>query len=111
MSDNCMCKTCGNHGNLDCPLATEEERTMSLEVRIKELEGELEREAAELRASRVTPLVESADNYIAELKSRIAELEGAIRNQCANLCTEAYTSRGKHHHDCLVYELAEGSEG
>jgi len=42
VSKHCMCKTCGNHGNLDCPLATEEERTMSLEVRITELEGELD---------------------------------------------------------------------
>jgi len=48
------------------------------------------------------------DNLRAELKRVEAErdrLATAIRNQCANLCTEAWASRGKHHPDCLAYEL------
>jgi len=67
-------------------------------------------EVAKLRDVATAEMIAANERYCAVLK-RETKLREAIQNQCRNICTEAYTSRGKHHHDCLAYELAEGSEG
>ena len=47
---------------------------------------------------------------VAELEAERDRLREAIQNQCANLCTEAWTSRGMHHPDCLAHELEGGED-
>jgi len=69
--------------------------------------AELELDLALINKDYAELLADVAD-LRAELKRVEAErdrLATAIRNQCANLCTEAWASRGKHHPDCLAYEL------
>jgi len=80
--------------------------TESLSVE-KSVNAALRKRIAELEAKLQDTL---EGKLIAELEAERDRLATAIRNQCANLCTEAWASRGKHHPDCLAYELEGGED-
>jgi len=47
---------------------------------------------------------------LADSQAEVAKLREAIQSQCQHLCTEAWTSRGMHHPDCLAHELEGGED-